>query len=151
MKFMGFAVVVALIGLGIVVDASDRVGVYAVVDKVVFEPNEANPERVQIWGSFAIAARNNRDDYDPVQRGYLYFATSSQRATTRAEWKDLNSLAGSKRIVAFSSRFGQSVRVRTNAEKPTAPDAYVLGIGVNVIQPDRDYAPIKALLSSVAR
>ena len=150
MKVMGVALAVAMAGI-VAVHASDRVGVYAVIDKVIFEPNASNPERVQLWGTFAVATRNNRDDYDPVQRGYLYFATSAQRAMTHAEWKDLSSVAGSKRIVAFSSRFGQSVRVRANAEKPAAPDAYVLGIGVNVIQPDLDYAPIKALASAITR
>jgi len=35
--------------------ASDPVGVYAIVDKVVFEPNETNPERIQVWGAFALS------------------------------------------------------------------------------------------------
>ena len=34
------------------VGASDPVGIYAVVKKVVFEPNETAPERIQIWGAF---------------------------------------------------------------------------------------------------
>ena len=31
-------------------------GVYANLGKVVFEPNEENPERVQIWGAFSVFA-----------------------------------------------------------------------------------------------
>jgi len=26
------------------------IGIYAIVDKVVFEPDQANPERIRIWG-----------------------------------------------------------------------------------------------------
>ena len=35
--------------------ASDPIGIYALVDKVVLEPNEKNPERIQIHGAFAFA------------------------------------------------------------------------------------------------
>ncbi|HWN99480.1 MAG TPA: hypothetical protein VNS63_09445, partial [Blastocatellia bacterium] len=35
---------------------SDWTGVYARVDKVVFEPNAGAPERIQIWGAFALAS-----------------------------------------------------------------------------------------------
>lgn len=35
--------------------ASDPAGVYAFVDKVVFEPDQKSPERVQVWGGFALA------------------------------------------------------------------------------------------------
>ena len=34
--------------------ASGPVGIYAMVDKVVFEPNDTAPERIQIWGAFAL-------------------------------------------------------------------------------------------------
>ena len=36
------------------VSASVPLGVYAVVDKVVLEPADAEPQRVQIWGTFAL-------------------------------------------------------------------------------------------------
>lgn len=151
MKVIVAAVAIVVAGAAIVVHASDRVGIYAVVDKVVFEPNEQNPERIQVWGSFAVATRKDRDNYDPVQRGYLYFSAADSKQMTRAEWNDLKSVAGTKRVVGFSSRFGQHVRVRTANDKPTSPDAYVTGVGVNVIQPNTDYAPIKALTSQIAR
>src|SRR5690349_3991397 len=51
--------------------ASDPVGIYGFVDKVVFEPNDTAPERAQVWGGFALA-RDRGDRYDAPQRGYLY-------------------------------------------------------------------------------
>jgi hypothetical protein len=151
MRNSAAALALAVLGAAIHLQASDRVGVYGVVDKVVFEPSAENPERVQIWGAFAVATRNDRNLYEPVQRGYLYFTAGSSKELTRAEWNDLKSVAGTQRIVAFGSRFGQSVRVRRTTEQPQAPDTYVMGIGVNIIQPDKDYAPIKALAAHIAR
>jgi hypothetical protein len=146
--FFSVLVIVAAVA---VIEASDRVGIYGVIDKVVFEPNAENPERVQLWGSFAVAKRNDRDFYEPVERGYLYFRLASDQRQARAEWKDLQSLAGTKKIAAFSARFGQSVRLRPATEGPQSPDAYTLGIGVQTIRPDLDYAPIKALSVHISR
>jgi hypothetical protein len=133
-----------------IVQASDRIGVYAVIDRVVLEPNDQNPQRIQVWGAFAVATRNDRDNYDAVQRGYLYFTAGSD-AMTRAEWNDLKSVAGTKQIVGFSSRFGQTVRVRAAADIPAKPDSYTTGVGVNVVRANTDYAPIKALASTISR
>jgi hypothetical protein len=160
MKRIVAALTIAMVGATAGVIASDRVGIYGIVDKVVFEPSAENPERVQIWGSFAVATRNDSNLYDAVQRGYLYFTAGRlynggpnavSKDMTRAEWNDLKSLAGTRRIVAFSSRFGQSVRVRQRDEKPQSPDAYITGIGVTAIQPDRDYPPIRALTAHISR
>jgi hypothetical protein len=46
-------------------------GVYANLGKVVFEPNEENPERVQIRGAFSVLAAG--PNYQLRERGYLYF------------------------------------------------------------------------------
>src|ERR1043165_3395435 len=35
----------------LILKASDPVGVYAVIDKVVLEPGETSPQRIQIWGT----------------------------------------------------------------------------------------------------
>src|SRR5437870_1432122 len=53
--------------------ASDPTGIYAFVDRVVFEPSEAAPERIQVWGGFALARTENRNDYHDAERGFLYF------------------------------------------------------------------------------
>jgi hypothetical protein len=131
--------------------ASDRVGVYGVIDKVVFEPNAENPDRVQLWGAFAIATRTDRDYYQPVQTGYLYYKLPEDARLARAEWRDLNALAGTKKIAAFATRLGQSVRMRAASETPQTPDTYALGIGVQTIRADRDYAPIKAIATHISR
>jgi hypothetical protein len=150
-RTIGIILAVACLGTAAGLHASDRVGIYGIVDKVVFEPNADNPERVQIWGAFSIATRNDRDAYDPVQRGYLYFVAADDEHLARNEWKDLQSAAGTRKIVAFSSRFGQSVRVRAQGQEPQTPDKYRVGIGVQTILPDRDYAPIKALAALITR
>jgi hypothetical protein len=151
MRHAVVAVALAILGGATLLDASDRIGVYALVDKVVFEPSADNPERIQIWGAFSIATRNDRDNYEPVQRGYLYLTAASDKKLTRAEWNDLKTVAGTRGIIGFSSRFGQSLHVRAAGEPPQRPDPYVLGVGVHRIRPDRDYAPIKALTAQITR
>jgi hypothetical protein len=151
MKSLTVALCIIFVGAAIGLQASDRTGVYALVDKIVFEPSATNPERVQIWGAFAVASRNDNDTYDEMRRGYLYLTAADSKELARKEWNDLKALAGSKKVAAFSSRFGQSVRVRAESEKPQTPDKYVMGIGIQAIQADRDYAPIKALATQIRR
>ena len=111
--------------------ASDPVGVYAVVEKVVFEPSESAPERAQVWGAFAVADRTNNDDYQPAERGYLYYGCPANQARTCAnEWADLKSVAGTGAGVGFGGRFLSAGRVRPASEKPSAPDVYPIRIGV---------------------
>ena len=40
---------------------SDWIGVYARIDKVSLEPNATAPERIQIWGAFALASKGDRN------------------------------------------------------------------------------------------
>lgn len=53
--------------------ASDPTAVYARVDKVVLEPNTDSPQAIQVWGVFAMAKPDDRNDYLAPARGYLYF------------------------------------------------------------------------------
>jgi hypothetical protein len=64
-----FLVTSGLALLGGVARASDPVGVYALVEKVVLEPNEKAPERIQIWGAFSLASTVDRDSYEAPARG----------------------------------------------------------------------------------
>src|SRR5690242_18551833 len=76
--------------------ASGTVGIYGMVSKVVFEPNDQNPERIQIWGAFTLVEGGNGSGGNTLtpQRGYLYFAlptgagTATQRETMLKEWAD---------------------------------------------------------------
>ena len=126
--------------------ASDFTGVYARIDKVALEPNPESPERIQVWGVFALAKPHDRNEYLPPARGYLYFKLDRNPQAARNEWNDLKQVAGAGEIVAFGSRSDAGPRLRTAGEKPDNPDPYVLNMGVTKVRGRTDYAPIRALL-----
>jgi hypothetical protein len=110
---------------------SDPVGVFALIDRVVVEPSTGDPQRIQLWGVFALADRNNRNDYLPAERGYLYMSVNLGNArATRAEWSDLKTVAGTDQAVGFGSRYESAVRVRRADEKVENPDVYPIGFGL---------------------
>ena len=117
--------------------ASDPIGVYAIIDKVVLEPaGDGAPERVQLWGAFSVAkghGRHHGENYQPPVRGYLYFqipADVEKVEKCRNEWRDLVKLAGTGECVGFGSRYHKGpVRVRSEGETPEKPTAYALGWG----------------------
>src|SRR5260221_438035 len=92
--------------------ASDFTAVYARVDKVVLEPNPESPEAIQVWGVFCMAKPNDRNDYLPAARGYLYFKLARNREAARKEWADLKEGAGTGQIVAFGSRYDPQATLR---------------------------------------
>ena len=117
--------------------ASDRVGVYAVVEKTVLEPSDAVPVQIQIWGAFAQAVPTNPNDYSDPQRGYLYYSCpAGQEATCRNEWSDITSVAGKGTGIGFGSRFKGTGRIRKADEKPSAPDPYPIEMGVMKLGPN---------------
>lgn len=116
---------------GVALRASDMVGVYAVVEKVVFEPADAAPQRIQIWGAFALSDQKSGSNYGPAQRGYLYYACpSGQETVCRREWEDLKAVAGKDTGVGFGARYKDTGRIRKAAEKPALPDVYPIERGV---------------------
>jgi hypothetical protein len=125
------AVCVAAASMAVTLWASDPVGVYAIVEKVVFEPNDTSPQRVQVWGAFAVAKKTNPNDYEPAQRGYLYYTlTPGKEELCKREWNDLKSVAGTGQPVAFGVRWAAKDRLRKAADKPESPDVYTIGSGV---------------------
>jgi len=65
------------------------------IDRVVIEPSDAQPERIQIWGAFSFAMRQFGDQYSPPVRGYLYYQLPPEKpGTARAEWADIHKVAG---------------------------------------------------------
>src|SRR5580700_3540432 len=94
------AILLAAFSLG-TARASGYVGVYALIDKVVMEPNADNPERIQIFGVFSIAT--DHSTFQPAQRGYLYFTVSAgnNKDVIRREWADLKAAAGTHTVIAF--------------------------------------------------
>ena len=130
-------------------DASDWIGIYARIDRVVFEPNATAPERIQIWGAFALATKENRSTYEPAKRGYLYYSLKpGDEEIGRKEWADLKAKAGTDQIIGFGARNKPTGLVRKADDKPTAPDVYPVGYGL-VKMSDRgvNYAPIAELKS----
>ena len=101
--------------------ASDPIGVYALIDRVVIEPSDTQPERIQIWGAFCVAARQFGDQYSPPVRGYLYYQLPAEKATAaKTEWADMQKVAGTGQIIAFGSRYQQFGKIRRGAG-PAAP------------------------------
>jgi len=95
--------------------ASGPLGIYGIVEKVVFEPNDKAPERVQVWGAFAYVETSIVGQSLTVSRparGYLYFRLGGPSDTVvRNEWNDLKSVAGTGEAVGFGKwgyigRFG---------------------------------------------
>jgi hypothetical protein len=133
-RTVGLAVVGASLALTVVLQASDMVGVYGVVEKVVMEPNEKTPERIQIWGAFSLA-EGRGSTYGPAQRGYLYYSCpSGQESTCRKEWSDLKSVAGKSTAAGFGMRYKPAGRIRKVDEKVASPDPYPIEMGVILVE-----------------
>ena len=132
---------------------SDWIGVYAVIDKVVVEPGTGAPERIQIWGDFALAKTSDRNTYEAPQRGYLYLKiVPGKEEVCRKEWADLKALAGTGQVIGFGARNNlvsnpeTRPRVRKASDKPADPDPHMVGYGM-VKMGDRpgNYEPIREL------
>lgn len=134
---MRLSIIGSLAALGVCVltavtlRASDFVGVYAVVEKVVLEPSETAPERIQIWGAFALSDGQSGSGYGTAERGYLYYACPAGReAVCRKEWADLRSVAGKDTGVGFGGRYIETGRIRKADAAPASPDVYPIERGI---------------------
>jgi hypothetical protein len=133
-------------GAAATLHASDRVAVYARVDRVVLVPDAQAPQTIQIFGVFSVAVPTNGNDYQPPARGYLYFKVSGDERLARQEWADLKEMAGKRQIVALGNRWELKPRLRPATEAPDKPDAYTTGTGLTKVSGNTDYAPIRALV-----
>jgi hypothetical protein len=138
---------VTLIFTAAILSASDPVGIYAIVSKVVFEPNDKAPERIQIWGVFALAdTARGGGFYSKPQRGYLYYSLpKGKESTALKEWADFKAVAGTGQGIAFGGRYSVVGKVRLETEKPGSADSYnpessfANGIGVTKVNPAPGY------------
>lgn len=122
-----------LLAWGVELIASDPVGTYAVVDRVVFEPDRAAAERVQLWGSFT-QAKTPGGTYFPPERGFLYYSLPpGGEKAARAEWSDFDIHSGGDTVVAFGSRYEPLGRIRKGCEKAEEPDVYPINFGLTMI------------------
>ena len=139
---------------GIVSYASGPIAVYAKVDRVVMEPNEQAPERIQVFGVFSVASASNANSFAPPVRGYLYYqipakldnTNDTAMQTARNEFRDLKKIAGDGGIYAFGGQWQGVPTVRRPDQKPESPDVYTLNLGIRRINADNaTFPPIKAL------
>ena len=137
---------VAFAAAGTAIYASDPMALYARIDKVVLEPPAGGPETIQIWGVFSLAKPDDRNDYLPPARGYLYFKLAPNPDAARKEWADLKEIAGTNQIVSFGSRYDLRARLRSVDERPENPDPYVVSIGVVKVRGNTAYPPVRALV-----
>jgi hypothetical protein len=162
------------------VHASGYLGIYGIVEKVVFEPNEQSPERLQVWGAFAYAngTRGKSLTASGVKVGYLYFkmAGNEDPKNTLTEWADLKSVAGTKQAVGFGSwmyfgGFGElhpgggatilersttmsgtsDLRVRPASETPSKPSVYQTNSGIVKLSETGSHAEIVKQLKAALR
>jgi hypothetical protein len=130
--------------------ASDPTGGYLLVDKVVFEPSDAAPERVRIFGAFVLCKEAGGKSYTPPTHGYLYYSlVPGKEDACRKEWADFKRVAGTGQVVGFGSSYKpQSMgRPRKASEKDEAADVYPVGTGLIRFRNDTDYAPVASLLT----
>jgi len=136
--------VTAVLAVGLCLRASGPIAVYALVDKVTFEPNVDKPERIRIAGVFITAAERS-DVYSGPQRGYLYLALPARGSDLALrEWADLKSVAGTRQVVGMGSSWVMKARVRKDDEEAKGPDEYSMGNGLVKVNADQPRA--KALL-----
>ena len=139
-----------VIALPASVRASDPTGGYLLVEKIVFEPNETEPERVLVWGACTLCKEAGGRSYTPPVHGYLYYTIApDKKDACRKEWADLKRVAGTGQVVGFGSSYKPQTmgRVRKSNEKAESPDLYPVGMGLVRFQNDSEYAPVYNLLT----
>jgi hypothetical protein len=121
--------------------ASDPVGIYALIERVVVEPSVGAPERIQVWGVFALAQPGTADSYSPPTRGYMYFTLApGKEDVCRKEWTDLKKVAGTKQCVAFARRYKPTGAVRSVKDPVKKADVYPLGFGLTKVPANNSVA-----------
>jgi hypothetical protein len=152
--------------------ASGPIGVYGIVEKVVFEPNEQGPERIQVWGAFAYADGGvvQGAGSSAVKKGYLYFSNPTRSEIVLREWRDFKAVAGTGQAVGFGTWIyiggfpkepdqvppngiyhpggGNPIdlRVRPESEAPKSPAVYVANAGMVKLANEGSHAAIVKLL-----
>jgi hypothetical protein len=113
--------------------------------EVIFEPNEASPKQIQVWGLFALSDGKPGNGYLQPQYGYMYFKLDGGREReilTLAEWTDLKKVAGTGSVITFAERPSWNGRLRKATDKPESPDAYPLYNGITRVSQGRGLGSI---------
>ena len=117
----------AVAALSVPAAASDPLGVYCMIDKVVLEPSDC-PDRAQIWG--ACMPSNSPRPAAPKRGFFYYTAKPGQEEIARHEWADLKRVAGKEIAVGFGRRNYPAGTFRAVDAKVEAPDEYPIHLGV---------------------
>ena len=115
-RHLSVATLAAVAILAADVFASGRLGFYGIIEKVVFEPSESAPERIQVWGAFMYVdgGASQNIAVTAAKRGYLYlriksnyegYTPQAQIDLNKKEWADLKAVAGTGQAVGFG-RYG---------------------------------------------
>ncbi len=140
----------AILGRPAPAGASDPIGGFALMDKVIFEQGESAPDRVQVWGTFVLANEPRGRSYYAPAAGYLYYSLPrGKEEACRKEWTDMKKLAGTGQVFAFGNSYDPKNmgRVRKASEKADKPDTYPMGVGIIRMNADSDYAPVRNLFA----
>ena len=124
--------------------ASGPLGIYGIVDKVVFEPSEAAPERIQVWGAFTYV--NGSDGrgltVSAANRGYMYFRMDPSKADIiKKEWADLKAVAGTGQAIGFGQWFYIGVFPALRPDMRSTMPPYILENSANNPQTDLRVRP----------
>ena len=79
---MRLATMTMVLALGAGVAVAQEAAAYGYVREVVFEPNAEAPVRVQVWGTFSVAAREARA-YQIPEDGFLFETAMSDPHASR--------------------------------------------------------------------
>jgi len=132
--------------------ASDFVGVYCLVDKVVLEPNDTEPQRAQVWGVFMLAEGDRGNNYQEAQRGFLYYSCPAGKdAQCFNEWSDLKKSAGTGKVLGLGSRYRANGHLRKASEAVASPDEYPIAFGLTLLGADSYAQSIVAKLKAVGK
>lgn len=128
---------------------TEYIGIYGIVEKVAFEPNEESPQRIRIWGAFTVPAPMSSFQRMPVQRGFLYFAmVPAIEAAMRKEWAEIRAVAGTGQGIGFGRYWvngdgpngnphtALNVQVHSDSEV-AAPEPYPAGLSSGVVRMDK--------------
>jgi hypothetical protein len=149
-KTLGILAALAALGWAGAARASDPIGAYVVVDKVVLEPNAESPTRIQIWGAFSLAKVAGGASYNEPVRGYLYYRLAEGKEDVcRREWADLRRAAGTGQVIGMGSSFDRAAlgAVRLASEKAANPDPYPVAMGLERVRGNTDYPPVRDLVT----
>jgi hypothetical protein len=128
---------------------SDPAGVYAVLDRVVLQPNAEAPTAAELHGAFALAEGHRGQYYRAPQVGVLRFQLGKDGTASVQQWRELAAVAGTGQIVAFGSRYEQgtgkaALRVESPDAVPAAATPFATGWGVHALT-NVNYGPAREL------